>query len=104
MFDPNSHPRDIFDEGYKTLQKGILIFGGSLVALAILIFLFPALIGYMFAAFILLAGAAILTVGWKVWRLKKRLGSSEEWSKPLTADFKTEGPHYTKRRIIVVMK
>ena len=104
MFERNPDPKDIFDEGYQTLQKGILLFGGSLVVLAILIFLFPALIGYMFAAFILLAGAAILTVGWKVWRFKKHLGSKEEWSKPVSASFKTEGPHYTKRRIIVVMK
>jgi len=58
--------KDIFDEGYKSLQKGILLFGGSLVVLAILIFLFPALIGYMFAAFILFAGAVVLAVGWKV--------------------------------------
>ncbi len=104
MFERNLHHKDIFDEGYKSLQKGILIFGGSLVALAILIFIFPALIGFIFAAFILFAGAAVLTVGWKVWRLKKHLGSSEEWSKPVTASFKTEGPHYTRRRIFVVMK
>ncbi len=104
MFERNSNHKDIFDEGYKSMQKGILLFGGSLVVLAILIFLFPALIGYMFAAFILLAGATILMVGWKAWRFKKHLDSKEEWSKPMTADFKTEGPHYTKRRIIVVMK
>jgi hypothetical protein len=104
MFEHNSHNRDIFDEGYKSLQKGILLFGGSLVALAILIFMFPALIGFIFAAFILLAGTAILAVGWKVWRFKKHLGSSEEWSQPVTASFKTEGPHYTRRRIFVVMK
>ena len=104
MFEHNSNNKDIFDEGYKSLQKGILVFGGSLVALAILIFMFPALIGFIFATFILLAGAAILTVGWKVWRFKKHLGSSEEWSKPVTASFKTEGPHYTRRRIFVVMK
>ncbi|MDH5761662.1 MAG: hypothetical protein OEZ51_01660 [Nitrospinota bacterium] len=104
MFEHNMNHKDIFDEGYKSLQKGILLFGGSLVMLAILIFLFPALIGFIFAAFILLAGTAILAVGWKVWRFKKHLGSSEEWSKPVTASFRTEGPHYTKRRIIVVMK
>ncbi len=104
MFERNPYHQDLFDEGYKSLQKGILIFGGSLVALAILIFMFPALIGFIFAAFILLAGAAVLAVGWKVWRFKKHLGSSEEWAKPLTATFRTEGPHYTRRRIIVVMK
>ena len=103
MFERNPN-KDIFDEGYQYLQKGILIFGGSLVALAILIFMFPALIGFILAAFILFAGAAILAVGWKVWRFKKHLGSSEEWSKPVTASFKTEGPNYTRRRIIVVMK
>ena len=104
MFERNSDHRDIFDEGYKSLQKGILLFGGSLVVLAILIFMFPALIGFIFATFILLGGAAVLAVGWKVWRFKKHLASSGEWSKPMTADFKTEGPHYTRRRIIVVMK
>ncbi len=103
MFERNPN-KDIFNEGYKSLQKGILLFGGSLVALAILIFMFPALIGFIFAAFILVAGTTILAVGWKVWRFKKHLGSSEEWSKPVTASFKTEGPHYTRRRIIVVMK
>lgn len=104
MFEHKQHHKDIFDEGYKSLQRGILIFGGSLVALAILIFMFPALIGFIFAAFILFAGAAILSVGWKVWRFKKHLGSSEEWSKPVSASFKTEGPNYTRRRIFVVMK
>ena len=103
MFERNSN-KDIFEEGYKSLQKGILLFGGSLVVLATLIFLFPALIGYMFAAFILFAGAAILTVGYKVWRFKKHLGSSEEWSIPVTASFKTEGPNYKRRRIFIVMK
>jgi len=104
MYTHHSNSKDIFEEGYKTLQKGILLFGGSLVVLAILIFLFPALIGYMFAAFILLAGAAVLTVSWKVWRLKQHLAGKEEWSKPVSASFKTEGPHYTKRRIFIVMK
>jgi hypothetical protein len=100
MFERNQ-TKDIFEEGYKSLQRGFLVFGGSL---AILIFMFPALIGYIFAGFILLAGTAILAVGWKVWRFKKHLGSSEEWSKPVTASFNTEGPHYTRRRIFVVMK
>ena len=104
MFEHNPKNKDIFDEGYKSLQKGILLFGGSLVALAILIFIFPALIGFIFAGFILFAGAAVLAVGWKVWRFKKHLGNSEEGSKPVTASFRTDGPHYTRRRIIVVMK
>jgi hypothetical protein len=104
MFERNPDNRDIFEEGYKSLQRGLLIFGGSLVALAILIFMFPALIGFIFAGFILFIGATVLAVGWKVWRFKKHLGSSEEWSKPVTASFRTDGPHYTRRRIIVVMK
>ncbi|NIP99567.1 MAG: hypothetical protein GWM98_03325, partial [Nitrospinaceae bacterium] len=62
----------------------------------------PALIGYMFAAFILFVGALLLTAGFKVWRFKKDIESQAE--KPLTATFQTEGPHYTQRRIIVVMK
>jgi len=102
MFERNEHSKDIFEQGYKTVQKGILLFGGSLVLLGILIFLFPALIGYMFAAFILFAGAVFLTAGWKIWRFKKEFERGEEI--PLTATFRTEGPHYTRRRIVVVMK
>ena len=104
MFERNPDNRDIFEEGYKSLQRGLLVFGGSLVALAILIFMFPALIGFIFAAFILFAGAAILAVGWKVWRFKKHLESSGEEPKPFKASFRTDGPHYTRRRIFVVMK
>ena len=70
MFGRNPDNRDIFDEGYKSLQKGILLFGGSLVALAILIFMFPALIGFIFAAFILFAGAAALGVPFEIRKLK----------------------------------
>ena len=104
MFEHNPQHKDIFNEGYKSLQKGILLFGGSLVALGILIFMFPALIGFMFAAFILFVGALFLFVGWKVWRFKKHLESSGEDSKPFKASFRTEGPNYTRRRIFVVMK
>lgn len=104
MFEHHSNNKDIFEEGYKSLQRGLLVFGGSLVVLAILIFMFPALIGYIFAGFILFFGAAILAVGWKVWRFKKHLSESEEGPKPFKASFRTEGPHYTHRRIFLVMK
>ena len=104
MFERHQDNKDIFEEGYKSLQRGLLVFGGSLVALAVLIFMFPALIGFIFAAFILFAGAAILAVGWKVWRFKKNLSDSGEESKPFKASFRTEGPHYTRRRIFLVMK
>lgn len=104
MFEHHSNNKDIFEEGYKSLQRGLLVFGGSLVVLAILIFMFPALIGYIFAGFILFFGAAILAVGWKVWRFKKHLSESGEGPKPFKASFRTEGPHYTHRRIFLVMK
>ena len=104
MFDHHQNHKDIFEEGYKSLQKGILLFGGSLVVLAILIFVFPALIGYMFAGFILFVGALFLAVGWKVWRFKKNIESSGKGPRPFRASFHTEGPHYTHRRIFVVMK
>ncbi len=104
MFEHNSNNKDIFEEGYKSLQRGLWVFGGSLVVLAVLIFMFPALIGYIFAAFILFAGTAILAVGWKVWRFKKRLESSGKEPEPFKASFRTEGPHYSRRRIFVVMK
>ena len=104
MFENNPHHKDILDEGYKSLQKGILLFGGSLVALGILIFMFPALIGFMFAAFILFVGVLFLAVAWKIWRFKKHLDDSGEGSKPFKASFRTEGPNYTHRRFFVVIK
>ena len=104
MFEHHPNNKDIFEEGYKSLQRGLLIFGGSLVALAILIFMFPALIGFIFAGFILFFGAVILAVGWKVWRFKKHLEGSGEEPKPFKASFRTEGPRYSHRRIFVVMK
>ena len=104
MFERHPDNKDIFEEGYKSLQRGLWLFGGSLVALAILIFTYPALIGYIFAGFILFAGAAILAIGWKVWRFKKHLSDSGEGPKPFKASFRTEGPRYTHRRIFLVMK
>lgn len=104
MFERNPNNKDIFEEGYKSLQRGLLIFGASLVTLAVLIFVFPALIGYIFAGFILFVGTGVLVVGWKVWRFKKHLESSGQEPNPFKASFRTEGPHYTRRRIFVVMK
>ncbi len=67
------HSNDIFDSGYKAFRKGILLFGGFLTILGILIFLFPKLIAFIFASFILFAGISVLMVAYRIWKLQKQV-------------------------------
>ena len=55
---------DLLLEGHKLLTKSFLIFGFFLVVLAGLIFMFPAIIGLVFAIFIFLAGLFVLAAGY----------------------------------------
>jgi len=55
---------DLLFEGHKLLTKSFLIFGFFLVVLAGLIFMFPAIIGMVFAIFIFLAGLFVLVAGY----------------------------------------
>ena len=104
MFKHTNPPNDIFSEGYKTFQRGVLIFGGSLVVLALLIFIFPALIGFLIATLILLAGGVFLALGYQAWRIKKHIGSLEFQREPGVADIDTERPGYSYRKIILIMR
>ena len=48
--------QDLLSEGHKLVTQSVLFFGFLLVTLAGLIFMFPAIIGTLFAIFIFLAG------------------------------------------------
>ena len=55
---------DLLFEGHKLLTKSFLFFGFFLVVLAGLIFMFPTIIGMVFAIFIFLAGLFVLMAGY----------------------------------------
>ena len=61
---------DLIFEGHKLLTKSFLIFGFFLVVLSGLIFIFPAIIGMVFAVFIFLAGLFVLVSGYYFWQTK----------------------------------
>ena len=100
----SNQPKDLFSEGYKTFQRGIFIFGGSLVTLAILIFIFPALIGFLIATLILLAGAMVLIMGYQAWRFKKHIETFDIEREPVSADIRMERPGYHHRRITWIIR
>ncbi len=104
MFNHTHQPKDLFTEGYKTFQSGVLIFGGALVALAVLIFIFPALIGFLIATLILLAGGLFLTLGYQAWRLKKYIEPLDFRREPGAGDFRDERPGYRHRRVTWIIR
>ena len=61
---------DLLFEGHKLVTKSVLFFGFLLVTLAGLIFMFPAIIGTLFAIFIFLAGLFVLVSGYYFWQIK----------------------------------
>ncbi len=61
---------DVFDQSYRSLRTGVLVFGGFLVALGFMIFLFPKLIAFLLASFILLVGLSLLAAGIRIWMWK----------------------------------
>ena len=62
--------QDLLSKGRELVTKSVLFFGFFLVILAGLIFMFPAIIGILFAIFIFLAGLFILVSGYCIWRAK----------------------------------
>ncbi len=98
--------RYIFNESYRSLMEGILLLGGSLVVLGILIFMFPQLIGFMFATFILAAGAVVLYWAYNFWKFKMHVigYSMEHETKPLVYEVHRDGPGYSYRRFTMIVK
>jgi hypothetical protein len=73
MYYNNNFPDNIFTRSHRSLTLGSLLFGGLLFLLAIMIFFYPALIAYFIAAMILFLGLSVLTIGWKLWRLRNEI-------------------------------
>ena len=49
-----------------------LLLGLNLVLLALLIVMFPPLVAYLIAGFLLFDGAVFLLIAYRLWRFKKR--------------------------------
>ena len=62
--------QDLLSEGHKFVTQSVLFFGFLLVTIAGLIFMFPAIIGTLFAIFIFLAGLFVLVSGYYFWQIK----------------------------------
>ena len=62
--------QDLLSKGRELVTKSVLFFGFFLVILAGLIFMFPAIIGILFAIFIFLAGLFVLVSGYYFWQIK----------------------------------
>lgn len=98
------YSKDIFDQGYLALRRGVFILGGALVALAVLIFLFPMLIAFIFAAVILFAGISALVLGYKIWKLKNQVRPFEWIDDATPIDIDIETPRYVHRRITFILR
>ena len=70
MYYNNNFSDNFFARGHRTLTWGTVFLGGLLFFLAIMIFVYPALIAYFIAAMILFAGLSVLAISWKLWRFR----------------------------------
>ena len=73
MYYNNNFPVNIFTRSHRILTLGTVLLGGLLFFLAIMIFLYPALIAYFIAAMMLFVGLSILAIGWKLWRFRNEI-------------------------------
>ncbi len=95
---------NLFTQGHKSLTRGLVLFGAFLVALAVMIFLFPALIGFIFAAFILLAVLFALFTGYKIWKLRDRIQTGEWMEEPVVTTYRSVSPRGYYRRTVFIVK
>ncbi|MFQ5673984.1 MAG: hypothetical protein ACE5G9_12930 [Nitrospinales bacterium] len=90
----------IFEEGFKAVSRGIVLFGASLVVLGLAIFFFPAVIGFLIAAFVLFVGIASLYAGYKVWKFRKQVS---EWEiEPVFPEPHFRRPVYYRTHFFVI--
>jgi len=104
MFNSNNHPKDAFTEWYRSMNGSLFVFGLSLITFAILIFLYPALIGILFAAFILVVGGVVLWGAYRMYRFKKNIETEFQGPSPIRGTVRTEGPHYVHRQITWIIR
>lgn len=96
--------KNFISDAFGTLFSATLLVGISLLMLGILIFTYPQLIGFLFAAFILMAGGVVLYGAWKVWRFKKDVKAvQQEWM--TNTEFNEVKRHpYTFRRVTWIVR
>ena len=97
---------DIIDQGYKAFSRGVLFLGSVLIALAIAIFIFPALIGIIFAGFILFAGISVLTFAYRLWKMRsqQRPFEWEDYSPDDPVDVEVQSPNHVHKRVTFVFR
>ncbi len=98
------HSDDIFDQGYKALRKGVLLFGLFFTALGIMIFMFPKLIAYMVAFFILSVGIFGLMLGYRIWKLRNQARPFDWENEPLKTQVEVENPASYRRTITFILR
>ncbi len=98
------HTNDIFDQGYKAVRKSVLLFGIFFTALGVLIFMFPKLIAYIFAFFILTTGIVGLLIGYKIWKLQNQTRPFDWENEPLKTQVNGETPESYPRTITFIMR
>ena len=104
MINTWGHSNDIFDQGYKALRKGILFFGAFLTVLGILIFMFPKLIAFIFAFFILVTGVSALMLAYRIWKLQNSARPFDWESEPFKTNVEVESPENHRRTITFVVR
>ncbi|MBC8284524.1 MAG: hypothetical protein H8E32_11975 [Nitrospinae bacterium] len=77
MYYNNNFSNSFFTKGHRTLTWGTVLLGAMLFFLAILIFVYPALIAYFIAAIILFAGLSALAIGLKLWQFRNEVTKLE---------------------------
>jgi len=92
---------DLLVEGHKLLTKSFLIFGFFFVVLAGLIFMFPAIIGMVFAIFIFLAVLFVLVAWYYFWQKKDYQNYNLN---SLDAEFNFLKTNYNRPRTIILKK
>ena len=90
--------KEKFEDSFRVLLRGIILFGSFMVMLGLLIFVFPILIGFLFVGFILFAGVASLYAGYKVWKLRK---NTLEY-KPAFSHMHFERPFYRRTHMFII--
>ncbi len=104
MLNTWGHSNDIFDQGYKALRTGALLFGVFFTVLGILIFMFPKLIAFMFAFFILFTGISGLLFGYRIWKLQNKVRPFEWEDEPLKTHIEVESPKSYRKTITFIMR
>lgn len=104
MMNTDNRQKNFVSDAFGTLFTASLLMGISLLLLGILIFTYPQLIGFLFAAFIVAVGSTMLYGAWKVWKIKREVKAvQDEWMTRPEFDEVKRHP-YTFRRVTWIVR